>query len=816
MRNINSPGVQITEIDKSAYAQPTVGTTVFVAGFAAQGPVDEVQQISTLSEFEQVYGVPATPAEAYFYENSKQIIQSTGNLLCTRLPYGAGVGDGFANQYSALLYPATTGLDVTFTSVTTIGVQSVRIHEDEGIEGVDFSAGIHTEVTVLTATGLLEGGEDSTVSHPPSQSKPGLDGFSILSLSTVRTQYTTVYGNMRVDIGAPRQITLTREQFLSIKDGQFDWDETVHDTDASPTPQWLNYVEDQVDYNFMQNVGIIVLNTAKTVNEDSGVGYYINIADNSNWGPQHTYTSIVGVKGLSANNKFAASMGDNDFPIEYGSIDIPSERFVLPLSGLAGDSADSLSQSLEKIPKFNLGAAYYDDTVLLTVTKIQQSQYQPNALQATIIEAHIGSLDSNKKTASDTGGVQRGFFLGDVVTNNSNRVQVIVNPAISKSIKWIKANSGSTDPNVSVRVVSDAKHLYADGVHESPRDAVTQKDVGDVSAKLEHALRLVENTDSYNIDLVVDAGLSTISTNKDSQGSYSDTKRLANSLLDLSTPGSSVFSSWLDIYNVLNTFAQTIRKDCMAIVDPLRQVFLHGSTKLSERKGTTFTQTVYTSMRNLVGACDSSFSAIYCNWGLVHSVALDKQLWIPLSGAVAAVYAKSDSVAQPWTAPAGFNRGVLSGIILDLACNPTQKQRDNLYTISVNPVVFFPGDGFVVYGQKTMQQKPTAFDRVNVRRLFLSLERSTYKTLKYFVFEPNTTVTRSRVISTLSPLFQSAKLTQGVYDYMIVCDDRNNTSDSIDSNELIVDIYLKPVKAAEFILVSFTATRTGQNFSEVM
>jgi len=215
----------------------------------------------------------------------------------------------------------------------------------------------------------------------------------------------------------------------------------------------------------------------------------------------------------------------------------------------------------------------------------------------------------------------------------------------------------------------------------------------------------------------------------------------------------------------------------------------------------------------LYETANNNYTATYGNWAKIYDSFTDRNFWIPFSGYAAAVYARTDRNTQPWFAPAGLNRGVV-GNILDLAINPNQKQRDSLYTIGVNPVVFFSGDGFVIYGQKTLQNKPTAFDRINVRRLFLTLERATQRSLRYFVFEPNTEFTRTRLKNTISPIFELARNTEGVYDYLIVCDERNNTPDTIDRNELIVDIYIKPVKAAEFILVNFIATRTGQNFQE--
>jgi len=194
---------------------------------------------------------------------------------------------------------------------------------------------------------------------------------------------------------------------------------------------------------------------------------------------------------------------------------------------------------------------------------------------------------------------------------------------------------------------------------------------------------------------------------------------------------------------------------------------------------------------------------------------LGKYTWLPFSGFEANIMAKMDSALQPWFAPAGLNNGIVRGIT-DIAINPTQKQRDLLYRISVNPVVLFPGDGYTVWGQKTLQKKPSAFDRINVRRLFLVMEKATNAIMRYFVFEPNTVFTRTRVVNVLTPIFEIPKNNEGVYDYLIVCDERNNTTTVIEANELVVDIYMKPVRTAEFILVNFYATRTDQNFSELI
>jgi phage tail sheath protein FI len=178
--------------------------------------------------------------------------------------------------------------------------------------------------------------------------------------------------------------------------------------------------------------------------------------------------------------------------------------------------------------------------------------------------------------------------------------------------------------------------------------------------------------------------------------------------------------------------------------------------------------------------------------------------------------AKDDANFAPWFAPAGFTRGKFPTPVLDIAVSPSQRNRDLLYKQGINPITKFPNDGITVFGQKTKLSTPSAFDRINVRRLFLYLEKVTRTTLKYFVFEPNTLFTRTNVVNVLNPIFENVKNNQGMYDYLIVCDARNNTPTVIDNNQLVVDIYIKPTRSAEFILVNFYATRTDQNFNELV
>ena len=328
--------------------------------------------------------------------------------------------------------------------------------------------------------------------------------------------------------------------------------------------------------------------------------------------------------------------------------------------------------------------------------------------------------------------------------------------------------------------------------------------------KIDRAFRTLEAIDDITIDVIVDGGLSTINatTLKSGCASFNDELFIAD------PAGDDLNQDWNSVATLLVNFAQNIRKDCVAIIDPIRQTFVNGrDSKTIDLKTKTFTEDIYTPLRKQA-SIESSYATMYANWVKIVDMYSQRKFWAPFSGYAAAIFARTDAVANPWAAPAGLTRGTF--LALDLAFNPNQKQRDRLYEIGVNPVVFFNGDGYVVMGQKTLQKKPSAFDRLNVRRLFLFLERAVQRTVKYYVFEPNTDFTRSALVSVISPIFEYAKNSEGVYDYLIVADSRNNTPDTIDQNELIVDIYIKPVRTAEFILVNFIATRTGQAFTELI
>lgn len=193
----------------------------------------------------------------------------------------------------------------------------------------------------------------------------------------------------------------------------------------------------------------------------------------------------------------------------------------------------------------------------------------------------------------------------------------------------------------------------------------------------------------------------------------------------------------------------------------------------------------------------------------------DSYVWISAGGHMAGLCANTDRVADAWFSPAGFNRGSLLGVT-KLAYNPNQVSRDDIYKLGVNPIVSFPGEGIVLFGDKTLQSKPSAFDRINVRRLFIALEKAIATSSKFQLFEQNDRFTRSSFVASVEPFLRTVQSRRGITDFRVVCDDSNNTGDVVENNRFVADIYIKPTRSINYITLNFVATRTGVAFTEIV
>jgi hypothetical protein len=704
-RTIESPGVEINEVDLSLRTVTPVGTKTLVHGFAAQGPANELINISSKEELDQIFfggGGPTNAAERYFYSSCREILNSPATLMVTRLPYGSGGGTGFSGEYQALAYPIVGGSS-TYASSTS------------------------------------------------------------------------------VNVGEPVVVPLTETQYYDIKSGLVTW--SVSGGTVS-------------DFASIGNAGFIIVNDAKSTINEKYEGYYVALADNS-------VLNLSGFQSVSSVNTLGSGNALQD---------MSSSLLGFYLTGTDTEQQNSMSEIVETSYNYDFTNAAYNDSLILYLFRLRTSNYEsdPDKLYFANVEKYIGSLESNDQRPNEVNGQMASFYLMDRVNNNSNYIQMFVNTNLAN-----KATIGN--------VVNTSKELYPVGSYTPCKASSTLKHIGNVPEKIERALTLAESTQSMDIDIVIGGGLETVWAYveaADGVAEFDDTANVSTGLTALSnatTGASSDFAmAHKRIFDLYNNFCSNIRKDCVHYSDPLRCVFVQGEkAKTLDRSDKNFTSNILVPMKNLYSAANSNYAATYANWVSIYDNNSNKYIWMPFSAWQAAITARMDARLQPWYAPFGLNNGLIPNIT-DIAFKPNQKQQDALYRVGINPVVYFQGDGYVVWGQKTLQAKPSAFDRLNVRRLFLVLERSTMKILRYYVGEPNTIFTRTRVNNVLKPIFDLAKNNEGCYDYMVVCDERNNTPTVIDNNEMKVDIYIKPVRTAEFILVTFYATRTDQDFNELV
>lgn len=255
------------------------------------------------------------------------------------------------------------------------------------------------------------------------------------------------------------------------------------------------------------------------------------------------------------------------------------------------------------------------------------------------------------------------------------------------------------------------------------------------------------------------------------------------------------------IADALITIADA-RKDCVAFLSP----------SLNDVSGSTPMVDVIEFRNRLTS---TSYAVITNNWKQRIDTYNDKFRWIPLSGDIAGLCVRTDRLAEPWFSPAGYNRGQIRNVA-KLAWQAEKAERDRLYARGINPVVTFPSEGTILYGDKTMLSRPSAFDRINVRRLFITLEKAIATASKYLLFELNDEVTRLTFRNAVEPFLQDVEARRGITDFRVIADTTNNTANVIDSNQFVADIYIKPARSINFINLNFIATPSGLTFDEVI
>jgi hypothetical protein len=346
-------------------------------------------------------------------------------------------------------------------------------------------------------------------------------------------------------------------------------------------------------------------------------------------------------------------------------------------------------------------------------------------------------------------------FYKDVINNRSKYLWWINNPSIGTD--WGTSSSAAFSNGGYVDMVAELTFTLSGGVGVAPTN-------GD----LQRAYDLFANPDAIDISLLITGA-----------------------------------PSGNTIPNYVTSIAES-RKDCLVFLSP----------ELSDCVDAVGSET-----SNITGFRDtltsSSYAVMDSGWKYQYDKYNDVYRWIPLNGDIAGLCVRTDVQRDPWFSPAGLNRGIIKNVV-KLAWNPTKAERDILYKKGVNPVVTFPGEGTILYGDKTMLSRPSAFDRINVRRLFIVLEKAIARAARSSLFEFNDEFTRAAFVNLVEPYLRDVQGRRGIFDFRVVCDNTNNTAEVIDRNEFVGDIYIKPARSINFIQLNFVAVRTGVSFDEVV
>ena len=411
-------------------------------------------------------------------------------------------------------------------------------------------------------------------------------------------------------------------------------------------------------------------------------------------------------------------------------------------------------------------------------------------------ELHIVVLDEDGAWSGTANTVLETFaFVSQAADaknddGSSNFYKDVVNSS-SEYVWWMDHDTGLTDAGASLSAQASSKVYDGDG-GTAIANSLTGGTLDDTptAGEIQSAFDAVEDASTFDVNILIAPPL------------------------DATLSGSG--SACVTIANDLIAICESI-KDAVCVISPPTSFTVNpganssvtlvgGGTAATTRPALVKAFADYLTSSSY-GIMDSTSVVVYDKY---NDVFID----IPGNGHVAGLLANTDNVADAWFSPAGFNRGQLLGVA-KVNFNPKQAERDTLYKARVNPIVAFPGEGTVLFGDKTLLSRPSAFDRINVRRLFIVLEKAISTAAKFQLFEFNDEFTRAQFRNLVEPFLREVQGRRGITDFKVICDETNNTSNVIDTNKFVADIFIQPARSINFITLNFIATRTGVDFSEI-
>jgi hypothetical protein len=756
-----SPGVNVTEIDLTTVV-PAVSTSVgAIAGVFGWGPVGERTIVDRESTLAARFGKPTnlnpetwfTAANFLSYANQLIVVRAANNTGNTpSLSFTTTSGSPI---YTGITNPQTAGI-TTGMYVSQSGNTTVA-----GFGNSVTVSSVNSSAIVLSSNALATGTASLYFASPNvSYTALGTSGVvSNLSSQIVKNEnaYTNIDGTFNSNVLYLARFPggIGNSLRVSVCDNANAYQSSLTLSNTTHVPVFA--------INIGSNTGSIYAATNTSVGNTLITSIAANLAvgdmlliGNSQINTQYMKITAIG----NANSSGANTVLNITF----------DQTYRLKTNFSTAENSNTLSRNWEFFNVVDRAPG--------------QSQYVTNFGNTSAQdEMHVVVVDSGGKFTGVPGtvlevysGLSRATDAKGVDTT-ANYYKTVINDS-SQYIWWANDRSGASSAN-AMNVATSTNNtslnlqfaLGTDGDNEASIPLSIVTDGYDMFASAE----------SVDISLVMQGlGIGGTTT----------------------SGGDTVTGFQLGNYIIDNIVSQ--RKDCVATISPSKSTVLNNIGREASS---------IVNWRNVIH--DTSYAIHDTGYKYQYDRYNDIYRWIPLNGDVAGLCARTDQTNDAWWSPAGFNRGQIKNLV-KLAFNPNKTDRDVLYKNGVNPIVSFPGQGVVLYGDKTLQTKPSAFDRINVRRLFIVLEKAISTAAKFSLFEFNDAFTRRQFVNLVSPYLRDVQGRRGIYDFKVVCDETNNTSQVIDTNQFVGDIYIKPARSINFIQLNFVAVGTGVQFSEVI
>lgn len=830
IRTIEAPGIEVHEIDRSSYDRTTDyslpnAPTCLITGFANKGENYKTAWINSKHTFVEKYGYPTNNAEQYFYNAAMEILNHGGVLLTHKLPYDNESKDMFSYvEYNfSRSTPILTGmgsLDITGVYDT---IKSIKNTLEELLTQLNIEYSDHDINTVGKIVAMCYNLENRYGIQPTEINKIKDIVTSIENLINSIKDGSTLYSDILI---SDQTLTSYIEISSCINNGKLmsmdEYDEYLtyskspskNDVNTSGKMRIVNIANNKYDKTSWNSIKTQKGHTEYQTNDCLGIVpiivspanalYYQRLLNNTNI--------------IDSEYNILSGMLARNISSELNTYDDANNRINIDQTQLINE----LTSSTYMIKPFASTVSIYDDTqyddswtkefsqyfpsiaynsdntfdvthlkkIGIIVVKAFQDTANNNTLNFQILESFVGSLDKNAKNQIS----HKTEFIDNIVNSSSQYINVFTN-----------IDQSELDKACFIGIHNQIVPSLGFYEYESSATISYERSI---IRPLNRLFNTLNNPATLNIDLIVDAGITNIAQY------LIDGENKSFSYLNSSSILTARPTRWFSVAKMFDDFCKNVRKDCMFILDCPRTLCLTGDQKIVRFSNSTNTieNTITRNLRYITGI-NSSYSTGYCDWFYSIDEYTGDYFWCPPSIKAAGVYCYTDVYFHSWDAPAGMIRGKVTNVY-DIAFSPTNTEAGKIYTQGWNYAVYYPLDGIILEGQKTFQLNQTALDRVNVRRLLLYLEKQTSRIGKMFLWEGNTAYLRQKFVDTLSTVFENVKNGNGILEYIIKCDETNNTPAVINRNELHVSIAIKPVKTVEYLNVNFIVTNQSASLTE--